>query len=89
MIGLDPGAKDRGVKPDTQTKLKALGVLDDANLGNDQVTKMCRAALMEVEYITNPDVEALLVSGPDVIANRTKIMAALATAIRGHMKAMP
>ena len=44
---------------------------------------------MEVEYITNPNVEALLVSGPDVIANRTKIMAAVATAIRGHMRAMP
>jgi N-acetylmuramoyl-L-alanine amidase len=86
---LDPGTKDRGVKPDTQTKLKALGVLNDVNLGNDRVTRMCRAALMEVEYITNPNVEALLVSGPDVIANRTKIMAAVATAIRGHMRAMP
>lgn len=89
MKTLDPGAKNRDVKPDTKTKLKALGVLNDKNLGNDRVAKKCRAALMEVEYITNPKVEALIVSGPNAIANRTKIMAAVAGAIRTHMKAMP
>jgi N-acetylmuramoyl-L-alanine amidase len=86
---LDPNAQDRGVKPDTKTKPKALGVLNDNNLGNDKVEKMCRAAYIEAEYITNPKVETLLVSGPNAIANRTVVMAAVTKAVRAHMKGMP
>jgi N-acetylmuramoyl-L-alanine amidase len=89
ILALDPRAKDRGLKPDTETQPKALGVLNDKNLGNDKVENMCRAGYLEVEFISNPAVENLLVSGPDAIANRTKVMAAVAKAIRAHMKQMP
>jgi N-acetylmuramoyl-L-alanine amidase len=47
---------------------------------------MCSSALLEVEYITNPKVDKLLVSGPDAVSNRTKVMAGVAKAIRKHMK---
>jgi N-acetylmuramoyl-L-alanine amidase len=89
LKAIDNGAKDRGVKPDTQTKPGSLGVLNDHNLGNDQVEKMCRSAYIEAEYITHPKVDKLLVSGPDAIPNRTKVMASLAKTIRAHMKSMP
>lgn len=89
IVALDPKAEDRGIKPDTETKPKALAVLNDSNLGNDKVKKMCRAALMEIEFITNPGVEVLLVSGPAAITNRTKVMAVVAKALRTHMKGMP
>lgn len=86
---LDPAAKDRGVKPDTESTPGALGVLNDKALGNDRVTRMCRSAYIEAEFITNPGVETLLISGPNAVANRTNAMAAVATAIRGHMRGMP
>jgi N-acetylmuramoyl-L-alanine amidase len=86
---LDSNAKDRGVKPDTQSGPGALGVLNDHALGNDRVVKMCRSAYIEAEFITNPAVDALLVSGPNAIPNRTKVMAAVAKAVRAHMKEMP
>jgi N-acetylmuramoyl-L-alanine amidase len=89
LKALDPKARDRKVKPDTLTNHKALAVLNDISLGNNKVQKMCRSALVEVEFVTNPAVEKLLVSGPDAIANRTKAMAALAKTLRAHMKAMP
>jgi N-acetylmuramoyl-L-alanine amidase len=66
-----------------------LGVLNDKALGNDRVTRMCRSAYIEAEFITNPGVETLLISGPNAVANRTNAMAAVATAIRGHMRGMP
>ena len=85
---LDDRAKDRGIKPDTQTQLGAVGVLNDVRLGNDRRRDMCRAALVEIEFISNPAADKLLVSGPEAVANRTKIMAALAKALRKHMKGM-
>jgi N-acetylmuramoyl-L-alanine amidase len=47
---------------------------------------MCKSAYIEAEFITNRAVDRLLVSGDDVIANRTKLMAAIAKVIRAHMK---
>ncbi len=91
LKALDDGAKDRHVKPDTESGPGALGVLNDHNLGNDLITdgRLCRSAYIEAEFITNRAVDKLLVSGPDAIANRTKVMAALAKAIRAHMRTMP
>jgi N-acetylmuramoyl-L-alanine amidase len=86
MAALDPGAKDRGTKPDTKTGPGALGVLNDKALGNDRRKDMCKSAYIEAEFITNRAVDRLLVSGDDVIANRTKLMAAIAKVIRAHMK---
>ena len=89
MRSIDASAKDRGVKPDTATGPGKLGVLNDSALGNAAGGKMCRSAYIEAEFITNPQVETVLISGPQAVANRTKVMAAVATAIRKHMKAMP
>ena len=89
LKSIDPNAKDRGLKPDTESGPRALGVLNDRALGNDRVEKMCRSAYIEAEFITNPAVDTLLISGPDAIANRTKVMASVAKAIRNHMRNMP
>jgi len=86
---LDAGAKDRGVKPDTMSGPGSLGVMNDRALGNDRVEKMCRSAYIEAEFISNAAVDALIVSGPNAVANRTKLMGAVAKAIRTHMKDMP
>lgn len=67
----------------------SLGVMNDRALGNDRVEKMCRSAYIEAEFISNAAVDALIVSGPNAVANRTKLMGAVAKAIRTHMKDMP
>ncbi len=77
-IGL--GGKDRGVRPDTLTALGALGVLNDARLGGE-----CCAALCEVEFITHPDVDRLLVSGPAAETNRRLVARSMAAAIRAAL----
>jgi N-acetylmuramoyl-L-alanine amidase len=77
-VGL--GGKDRGVRPDTLTALGALGVLSDARLGG-----ACCAALCEIEFITNPEVDRLLVSGPSAAANRRLVARDMATAIRRYL----
>ncbi len=83
---LDNGANDRGTKPDTKTKIGALGVLNDKTLGNDKRQKKCRAALLEIEFISNPDADRLLVSGSKALSNRTAIMDALASTLRKQLK---
>ena len=88
MKKFDSTAKDRKIKPDTETKLKKIAVLSDTNLGNSKiasVAKMCKAALVEFEFITNPTVEEKLVSGPDVLDNREKLLAEVAKAIRKYL----
>ena len=88
MRAIDPNARDRGVKPDNQTGPGALGVLNDAALGNSVGGRACRAAYIEAEFITHPDVDRLLISGPQAQANVRTVMGHVATAIRKHMKAM-
>lgn len=81
-----PGTKDRGVKPDTQTQHSGgLAVLSDINLGNTTSGRRCVAALAEIEFITNPAVDARLVSGPDALENRAAVMESLATALRRYL----
>lgn len=84
---IDPGVRDRGVKPDTQTGHGVLGLLRDTALGNTQRPDKCVAAYIEAEFITNASVDKLLVSGPDAIANRTAVMTSLAKAIRTYLAA--
>jgi len=76
---LDPGAKNRGAKPDTATQLKSLGILRDAGIGLSG--KMCRSILIEVEFITNAAADALLVSGSNAAANRDAAMLGVAKAL--------
>ena len=83
-VGL--GGKDRGVKPDTATAIGALGVLNDARLGNVARPKKCVSAYFEVEFITHPTVDKVLVSGPSAAANQRAVMAEVAKAIRAYMK---
>jgi N-acetylmuramoyl-L-alanine amidase len=83
-VGL--GGEDRGVKPDTETLIGALGVLNDTRLGNLGRTKKCVSTYFEVEFITNPTVDAVLVSGPTAAANQHKVMAEVAKAVRAYMK---
>jgi N-acetylmuramoyl-L-alanine amidase len=92
LKALDPGSKDRGLKPDTESGPGGLGVLNDNSLGNGQIgsaDKMCRSAYFEAEFISNVAADKLLVSGPDAIANRTKAMAAVAKAMLKHIRTMP
>lgn len=88
---LDPGAKDRGVKPDNQgnPNLPGFGVLNDISLGNDRRQTPCRAAYIEAEFITNPSVDKLLISGPNAVRNRTAAMAAVAGACLAQMRKIP
>lgn len=89
MKAIHPGARDRGVKPDTQSGPGVMGVLRDTALGNATRPNKCVAAYVEAEFITNPTIDRLLVSGPDAVANRTMVMASVATALRGYMAARP
>jgi N-acetylmuramoyl-L-alanine amidase len=82
MRAVNPAAKDRHVKPDTDSGPGSLGVLNDEDLGNTHANPMCVAAYIEAEFISNPKVDKILISGPDAIANRTKAMASVASAIR-------
>ena len=88
MRAIDVQAVDRGLKGDDQTGPGALGLLNDKLLGNHLRAKMCVAAYVEAEFITNPRVDKLIVSGPDAIANRTKVMDELAKAIRAHLRSI-
>ncbi|MGO7689976.1 N-acetylmuramoyl-L-alanine amidase [Rhizobium ruizarguesonis] len=88
LKALDNNAKDRGIKPDNEgnPNLPGFGVLNDHNLGNDERRDPCRAAYIEAEFITNPSVEKLLISGPDSINNRTLAMRAVADAVLQQMR---
>lgn len=77
--GLDAGAKNRGVKPDTQTQHKSIGVLRDPGIGLSG--KMCRSCLLEVEFIDVRAVDELLVSGGSAVNNRSTVLLAVARAL--------
>lgn len=86
---IDPSTPDRGLKPDTQTGPGALGLLNDRLLGNDRRTNKCVSAYIELEFITNPKVDKMLISGPNAIPNRTAVMSSLAKAVRQRMATLP
>lgn len=87
---LDPRSRDRGIKPDNagNPNLPGFGVLNDHNLGNDERLDPCRAAYIEAEFITNPSVEKLLISGPEAIKNRTLAMRAVADAVLRQLRSL-
>ncbi|MCM2477311.1 hypothetical protein HGO38_28065 [Rhizobium sp. CG5] len=88
LKSLDGGARDRGIKPDNEGNpdLPGFGVLNDRNLGNDERPDPCRAAYIEAEFITNPSVEKLLISGGNAMANRRAAMGAVAEAVLQAMR---
>ncbi|WP_197277353.1 N-acetylmuramoyl-L-alanine amidase family protein [Sphingomonas profundi] len=87
MRAIDPAAKDRGVKPDSQSGPGGIGVLNDAALGNLRRPRPAVAALAELEFITHPRVDRLLVSGAAAQANRQAVAGRMAEAIRGYLSA--
>ncbi|HET9789235.1 MAG TPA: N-acetylmuramoyl-L-alanine amidase, partial [Pyrinomonadaceae bacterium] len=88
LKSIDNKAKDRGVKPDTDTAIKKLGVMDDASLGNTNRPDKCRSCYVELEFISNPAVDKLLISGPQAIANRQLVMGNLAKTLADYLEKM-
>ena len=86
LRAVDGHAKDRGVKPDTQSGPGGLGVLNPRALGNVGRVRPCAAALAEIEFITHPEVDRLIVAGAGSAARREPVAAHLATAIRGWLR---
>lgn len=78
LKSIDTHAKDRGVKKDTDSGPGGLGILNDHSMGNDTLNPRCRAAYVELEFITNPGVEKQLISGPNAMANRELLLGNLA-----------
>lgn len=81
MRSIDPATPDRKLKSEIESGPKKLGTLDDVSLGNSGKTKKCLAAYFEVEFITNPKVDTLLISGPSAAANQAKVMGSVAKAM--------
>jgi N-acetylmuramoyl-L-alanine amidase len=86
---VDPTVKDRGVKPDHDSGPKSLGTLKQVVVQNASRPKKCRSAYIEAEFITNPTVEKVLISGPGAAANRQKVAASVAKALLAQIRAMP
>jgi N-acetylmuramoyl-L-alanine amidase len=76
-----PGVRQPGRASYRGIKAGGLGVLSDASLGNVAGHPMSRALLVEVEFITNQDVEDALISGANAGRNRQAVIDALADAI--------
>lgn len=87
LLSVDPTTKDRKVKPETDTGPGRLGTLNDVSLGNVGKKDKCLAAYFEVEFITNPTVEAVLISGPGAAANRITVMGTVAKAMLDELRA--
>lgn len=79
IAAVDTAASNRGVKPDTQTGHRAISVLKDPGRGLSG--RMCRSCLLEAEFIDNPTVDTLLVSGASAATNRSAVMLAVARAL--------
>jgi N-acetylmuramoyl-L-alanine amidase len=78
-VGAMPGTRDLGVLPDTRTRVRSLGVLNDRSLGNTAAFHPVRSALLEVEFLTNRTVDNLF----NFDANRDDFKNNLAAAIAG------
>ncbi|HMG46237.1 MAG TPA: N-acetylmuramoyl-L-alanine amidase [Allosphingosinicella sp.] len=92
MAGLkavDPTSKDRGVKPDTDSQPRRLGTLSGVARDNAGRPNKCLAAYYELEFISNQQVEKVLISGPGAAANRVKVMGSVAKAMLDQVRTMP
>jgi N-acetylmuramoyl-L-alanine amidase len=89
LKSIGPGAKNRGVKKDTLSSPGNLKVINDENLGNANRPDKCRSCYVELEFITNPTVDDLLVSGSNgsnAIQNRQTIMSNLAKTLVDYLE---
>jgi N-acetylmuramoyl-L-alanine amidase len=88
LKSIDATAKNRGVKPDTQSGPKELGVLNDTSLGNKNRPDKCRSCYVELEFISNPKVDNLLISGAEAAQNRGLVMGNLANTLVNFLETM-
>ncbi len=88
LKSIDNKAVNRGVKPDTDTGLGELGGKRDDRLGNTNRPDRCRACYVELEFISNPDVDKLLISGPQALQNRQLVMGNLAKRMIDYLEEM-
>ncbi|HEU0253797.1 MAG TPA: N-acetylmuramoyl-L-alanine amidase [Pyrinomonadaceae bacterium] len=86
LKSIDAEANNRGVKPDTQTEKKRLGVLNDNSLGNAGRPEKCRACYIELEFISNKRVDELLVSGSNASQNKRLVMRNLAATLIEYLE---
>jgi N-acetylmuramoyl-L-alanine amidase len=86
LKSIDSKARNRGVKKDTESGPGGLGVLDDTNLGNPGRPKKCRSCYVELEFISHPDVDKLLISGPKAMQNRKLVMGNLAKTLVEYLE---
>lgn len=89
LKSIDDQAKNRGVKPDTESGPGSLPLLRDDRLGNVNRPKKCRACYVELEFITNKRVDELLVSGPNASQNVRTVMGNLASTLVDYLETMP
>jgi N-acetylmuramoyl-L-alanine amidase len=88
LKSIDANAKNRNVKPDTLSGKHRLGVMNDKSLGNQNRPDKCRSCYVELEYISNPDVDRLLISGPQAKENRELVMGNLAEMLVEYLEKM-
>jgi N-acetylmuramoyl-L-alanine amidase len=82
VFGAIPRSRDRGVRDDTASQHPTgLAVLSDRSLGNIAAFHPIRACLVEIEFITNADVDALFNTAADRDDNRRRVAEAIAGAI--------
>ena len=62
--------------------------MDDGSLGNTNRPDKCRACYVELEFISNPGVDKLLISGPQAIQNRQLVMGNLAKTMVDYLQTM-
>ncbi len=81
---------------DRQVKEQSLGVLADVALGNTGQSRMCRACLVEIEFMDVPEVERLFrLNPPDSMAvqataaNRQRVADGLAEALLDEVSTPP
>ncbi|HYJ51631.1 MAG TPA: hypothetical protein VEW04_00500, partial [Allosphingosinicella sp.] len=86
LKAVNPATKDRKLKRDTESGPGRLGTLSDVSLGNVGKADKCLAAYYEVEFISNPTVDKLLISGPNAAANRAIVMGSVADAMLDQLR---
>jgi len=88
LKSIDPQAKNRGVKPDTDSGPGSLPLLRDDRLGNLNRPRKCRACYVELEFISNKRVDELLISGPNAAQNVRTVMGNLAATMIDLLETM-
>ena len=60
--------------------------MNDNSLGNANRPDKCRSCYVELEFITHPSVDKLLISGPNALQNRGLLMDNLAKTMADYLE---